>query len=305
MAHNDLGSVLYGQGKLAEAEACYRQAPCLPLGYTTAHNNLGILLYLQGRLDEAEACYRRALKFKPELALVTNGWEDCNFCPVVFKRVGRRGQWRLRAKEVPPHLARLPGWTVPPGRQDHPAACRARAGRHHPVHPLRPAGQTLGRDGDRGMSDSPLLRLLATCPGIDRLAGPGGRPARIGPSRCRCPACLDFQTSPDTIPAAVPYLFAGSRGSSRCGRGSRASGLQDRHQLARPSRSYGPLDVVTIPLPAFRRRGGDSRRAAGQPAEGGGGRGGIRPRPPDTFPSWDPGDERTRPAACSWTRRRS
>jgi Tfp pilus assembly protein PilF len=40
-------------GKLAEAEAAYREAIRLEPGYSMAHNNLGSLLFSQHRLDEA------------------------------------------------------------------------------------------------------------------------------------------------------------------------------------------------------------------------------------------------------------
>jgi len=64
-AHNALGTVFYGQGKLDEAMACYRQAVALNPAYAEAHSNLGNVLRAQGKLDEAVACYRHALTLTP------------------------------------------------------------------------------------------------------------------------------------------------------------------------------------------------------------------------------------------------
>ena len=63
---------LIQQGKLAEAEAGYRQALARNPGDAEALTNLGVVLQLQGRLDEAEDGYRRALALQPALAVAHN-----------------------------------------------------------------------------------------------------------------------------------------------------------------------------------------------------------------------------------------
>ena len=66
--HNNLGSVLKDQGRLAEAEACYRRAITLDPNLAEAHNNLGLVLKDFGQPGEAEACYRRAIALRPRFA---------------------------------------------------------------------------------------------------------------------------------------------------------------------------------------------------------------------------------------------
>src|SRR5262249_41002632 len=69
---NNLGDALRLQGKLAEAEAAYRQAikfnpdTIKPNpGLAVAYHHLGIALHMQGKLKEAEAAYRQAIDLNP------------------------------------------------------------------------------------------------------------------------------------------------------------------------------------------------------------------------------------------------
>jgi tetratricopeptide (TPR) repeat protein len=67
-AHNSLGLVQERQGKLAEAEAEYREAIRLQPNHAPAHYNLGVVLGRQGKLAEAERLFREALRLQPDLA---------------------------------------------------------------------------------------------------------------------------------------------------------------------------------------------------------------------------------------------
>ncbi|MBO0736770.1 MAG: tetratricopeptide repeat protein [Alphaproteobacteria bacterium] len=64
-AHNSLGIALRALGRLAEAEASYREAVQLRPNYPEAHSNLGNALRALGRPGEAEASYREALRLRP------------------------------------------------------------------------------------------------------------------------------------------------------------------------------------------------------------------------------------------------
>jgi tetratricopeptide (TPR) repeat protein len=68
MAHNNLGDVLQGRGRIDEAIIHYLKALEIRPDYAEAHNNLGIALAKRGRLDEAIAHYQKALKIKPDYA---------------------------------------------------------------------------------------------------------------------------------------------------------------------------------------------------------------------------------------------
>ena len=68
-AHNNLGAALSGQGRAAEAIAHYREALRLKPDAVEAHNNLGLALAGQGQADEAIAQYREALRLNPDMAV--------------------------------------------------------------------------------------------------------------------------------------------------------------------------------------------------------------------------------------------
>jgi tetratricopeptide (TPR) repeat protein len=105
--HHNLGNILRGQGRFAEATTCYELAlglapgsvdtlynlgnTCQDLGQkeqaigyferalrlrpdsVELHNNLGLALQDLGRLDEAVACYRKALALRPDaVEVLTN-----------------------------------------------------------------------------------------------------------------------------------------------------------------------------------------------------------------------------------------
>ncbi len=67
VTHYNLGVVLQEQGRWAEAEAAYRQAVLLWPDFAQAHYNLGTVLEDQGRLGVAERCYRQAIKLAPDM----------------------------------------------------------------------------------------------------------------------------------------------------------------------------------------------------------------------------------------------
>jgi len=60
--HINLGTVFLRQGKLDDANACFRRAIDLDAMFTMAHDNLGIVLWKQGKLQEAIAAHHRAIE---------------------------------------------------------------------------------------------------------------------------------------------------------------------------------------------------------------------------------------------------
>ncbi len=94
-AHDNLGTVLWEQGKLEEAEASIRRALALAPGFTRALDNLGSMLKDQGRLNEAIAVYRQLLQIRPR----GHRWaERSGAC------AGRRRRRRGGARDSPQSL---------------------------------------------------------------------------------------------------------------------------------------------------------------------------------------------------------
>lgn len=65
LAHNNLGVVLMGDGRVVEARAHFDETLRLYPGFPQGQNNMGALLEMTGRGREAESRYREALRLRP------------------------------------------------------------------------------------------------------------------------------------------------------------------------------------------------------------------------------------------------
>jgi Flp pilus assembly protein TadD len=65
---SEAGYRLHAEGRLTEAEACYRDALALRPEYPEVWNNLGLVQLTFGRLTEAELSLREALRLNPDFA---------------------------------------------------------------------------------------------------------------------------------------------------------------------------------------------------------------------------------------------
>ena len=68
-SHYNLGSALYSQSRLSEAEAEFKAAIELDPKSAIAHNGLGNVLYSQGKLSEAQTSYQEAIRLFPNFAI--------------------------------------------------------------------------------------------------------------------------------------------------------------------------------------------------------------------------------------------
>jgi len=73
VAENNLGNVLFDQGRIAEGASHYERALALKPDYPEAHNNLGNVFAGAHRLPEAIAQYEQALQAHPDYANAENG----------------------------------------------------------------------------------------------------------------------------------------------------------------------------------------------------------------------------------------
>ncbi|MBI3840084.1 MAG: tetratricopeptide repeat protein [Planctomycetia bacterium] len=172
-AHLNLGTALRDAGHYAEAVACFHQALALLPDLAEAHNNLGTTLQAQGRLVEALACYEEALRCDSLAA-------DAHFNLGTYRL--RQGdleggfpeyEWRWKFKNFSSRRYAEPRWD---GSQLE--------GRTILLHAEQGLGDTLqfiryaSDVKDRGATvlvecQAPLLNILASCPGIDRLIAVG------------------------------------------------------------------------------------------------------------------------------------
>ncbi len=68
LAHGNLGSALYKQGRVAEAIDHYREVLAITPDEVVANNNLGLALCREGLADEAVVPLRKALRLNPQYA---------------------------------------------------------------------------------------------------------------------------------------------------------------------------------------------------------------------------------------------
>ena len=76
-AHNNLGIVLWQQGKLEQAVARFEQAIALRPDYAEAHNNLGVVLREQLKLTEARQVFERLQALAARFADAQLGLATC------------------------------------------------------------------------------------------------------------------------------------------------------------------------------------------------------------------------------------
>jgi tetratricopeptide (TPR) repeat protein len=207
-AHCNLGNALLEQRNLDEAAASCRRALQLKPVFAEAYQILGNALLEQAAWDEAAACYRRALKLKPDFAEAHMGLATLELLRGDFQHGWPEYEWRWRGKFSSPRTFQQPRWDG---------------------FPL--AGKTILLQAEQGLGDTiqfvryaplvkqlgsavilecqkPLLSLLATCPGIDRLVAQGDILPDFDTHAPLLSLPTILHTSLDTIPAAVPYLFA-------------------------------------------------------------------------------------------------
>jgi tetratricopeptide (TPR) repeat protein len=209
-AHYNLGLALAEQGRLDEGIAKYRDALRLRPDYVEAVDNLGNALLAQGKTAEAMAQYDEILRRKPDagephmsraLALLiggdmTEGW--------------REYEWRWKCKEFGSLSYQRPLWDGKP-LEGRTILLHCEQGLGDTLQFVRYAGLVKQRGGRVILAcPKPLTRLLATCPGVDRVIAQGGNEP-LPDFDCYAPV-LSLPglcgTTRENIPAEIPYLSA-------------------------------------------------------------------------------------------------
>ncbi len=204
-AHYNLGNVFGDQGKLDEALGCYERALALRPDYADAHTNLIVTLRDQGRIDDALACCKWALAFHPDSA-------DTHFCDAYLRLLTgdfvegwRKYEWRWLTADVKPHGLTLPLWDGKDLRGT--ILLHSEQGFGDNIQCVRFARLVKEKGGTVLLSCPPsLARLFKDVAGIDGIF-PDGRDVPgydVHAPVMSLPGI--FQTTVDTIPAAVPYL---------------------------------------------------------------------------------------------------
>jgi len=209
-AHNNLAIVLRKKGRMAEAMASARRALELRPGNASALVNLGLGLAESGQLAEALTCYDEVIRSSADNADAHHNRAQAWLLQGDWARGWPEYEWRWRCAEFTPHGLVAPPWDG-----------TALGGRTILLHAEQGAGDTLQfvryarlvkeRGGLVVLAASERLHpILRTAPGIDRLV-PLPREAPPPKFDVHCPLLslpAAFGTTPETVPAPVPYLHA-------------------------------------------------------------------------------------------------
>jgi tetratricopeptide (TPR) repeat protein len=207
-AHSNLGAALNDQGELDEALACYHRALELKPDYAEAQSNLGIALKDQAKLKEALARFRRALELKPDYADAHANQSLLLLLTGDFDRGWAEYQWRWKTKECEHRDFPQSLWEGQP-LEGRTILLHAEQGLGDTLQFVRYAPLVQQRHGQVVVEcPRPLLSLLRTCTGIDRLVARGDE---LPPFDVQAPILSlpgIFRASLGNILATIPYLSA-------------------------------------------------------------------------------------------------
>jgi tetratricopeptide (TPR) repeat protein len=208
-----------------EAQTSYRRALEIRADFADAWSNLGLTLVDLGEHANALQCYERALAIQPDSIEAHWNRALCQLETGDFEQGWREYEWRwerssLRASK---RVFDQPLWLG-----DTPIA-----GKTLLLHAEQGLGDTLqfcryaalvAQRGATVLLEVPveLSRLLTGLEGVSQLIEQG---QALPPFDLHCPLLslpLAFGTRLDTIPAAVPYLFAGETQAAEWGRQMKA-----------------------------------------------------------------------------------
>jgi tetratricopeptide (TPR) repeat protein len=207
-AWNNLGLAYADVGRFAEAQAAYEQALKLDPKYVEALANLGSCCKEQGRLDEALAAYELALWLEPQSVSAQYNRALTLLQKGDYAQGWPAYEWRWTRAASPMRPFPHPRWNGEP-LEGKTILLWCEQGVGDGMQFVRYAPLVKARGGTVLLECPPgLTRLMATCPGVDR-ALPGGEglpPFDVQIPLMSLPAV--FGTTPETVPADIPYLSA-------------------------------------------------------------------------------------------------
>ncbi|HEY1980883.1 MAG TPA: tetratricopeptide repeat protein [Xanthobacteraceae bacterium] len=207
-AYLNLGAVLSSQDHLEDAAENFRRAAELQADFAEAYLNLGLAIHNQGRFDEALPHYRRATSLRAD-------YPDAHMAEAfLLLALGRefpaalaKLEWRWRLAERTPRGFKEPQWRgeLLEGRT---ILLHAEQGFGDSLMLLRYAPMVAERGG-RVIIELPqsLAPLAARIGGKPFTVVPQGAPLPAFDLHCPLMSLpLALGTTPETIPADVPYL---------------------------------------------------------------------------------------------------
>jgi len=215
-AHSNLGLALKDKGEVDAAIAACRKAIELKPDHAEAHNNLAVALRERGDLDEAIAEWNRAIAIRPDYA-------DAHFnlaLGLLLKGDWQRGweehEWRWKVSRLPPPRPfSQPCWKGEDVKRKT-VLIHAEQGYGDAIQFLRYVPMLAERGARVIVEVQPELKRLAD--GLPGAAQVVERGAELPKFDFYCPMVSlprGFATTPETIPAGMPYLSADAKITER------------------------------------------------------------------------------------------
>jgi thioredoxin-like negative regulator of GroEL len=205
-AHFNLASALHNQDKIEEAIAHYQQGLTLNPNYPEVHLNLGAALKSQGRLEEAIAHYQQALTLNPNYPKAHYNLAEALLQHGDLSQGFTEYEWRWQLPHCPPRRFLQPLWDGS-NLQGRRILLHAEQGLGDTIQFIRYAPLVAQQGGYVIVEcQTPLLRLLATVPGINQLVAQGAALPQFDVHLPLLSLPHLLGTTLETIPAQIPYL---------------------------------------------------------------------------------------------------
>jgi len=207
-ARFNLGYVRQCQGKFEEAIACNYQVLAQRPSFIEAYLNLGNVFLEQQKLDEAATSFRRAVELNPN-----SGDAHCQQSLVMllkgdFQQGWREYEWRWKTADLRPRHYDRPEW-IDQDLRGKRILLHAEQGLGDAIHFVRYASLVKSLGAVVFLEcHKPLLKLFSCLRDIDRLVGHRDEPPEYDFHAPLLSLPARFNTTLDTVPARIPYLFA-------------------------------------------------------------------------------------------------
>jgi Flp pilus assembly protein TadD len=202
----NLGLVLSDLGQFVEAKEWLDAAYKLQPGSADVFQNYGINLGRQGRWAEAIEKYEHGLRLEHDYPRLHMNLAYALLCLGDYQRGWREHEWRLKWRDYPGCRVNRPYWNGD-DFQGRTILLHAEQGFGDTLQFIRFAPLVRARGGRVLLCcQSPVLRLVARCAGVDLAFEGSTRPPEcdLHASLLSLPAILG--TTLSTLPTRVPYL---------------------------------------------------------------------------------------------------
>ena len=211
MVFNNLGNAYYEKGRVDEAITLYRNSIQLNPCFAGSYYNLGVALHNKKQFREALTCYQKTIEIDPDFA---DAYFNISLILLLlgnFHDGWKLYEWRWRLANHRPRSFFQPEWTGFNISQ-RTILLHAEQGFGDTIQFVRYVPLVAGRGAQVIVEcRKELVPLLQHVEGVQQVIVYG---EKLPEFDVHCPILslpLIFDTSPDTIPARVPYIIADAR----------------------------------------------------------------------------------------------